>query len=47
MAGKTSTTNKRYRLLKELQAHMSLRVSANKSEVRAEGREEEEEKGRT
>ncbi len=31
--GKTSTTNKRYRLLKELQSHMTLQISANKSEV--------------
>jgi replication factor C subunit 1 len=30
LLGKMSATNKRYRLLKELQAHMSRQVSANK-----------------
>lgn len=33
LLGKMSATNKRYRLLKELQAHMSKQVSANKLEV--------------
>lgn len=33
LLGKMSAANKRYRLLKELQAHMSKQVSANKMEV--------------